>query len=87
MILANIINFFCIYKELEDIKLYVASSIYVQDEFELLTEFLTIGREFYQSEISKIDFKNIDAAEKINNWVKQKTNNKIPNLVASGDLF
>lgn len=72
---------------MEDIKLYVASSIYVQDEFELLTEFLTIGREFYQSEISKIDFKNIDAAEKINNWVKQKTNNKIPNLVASGDLF
>ncbi|XP_043520442.1 antichymotrypsin-2-like isoform X1 [Frieseomelitta varia] len=72
--------------ELEDIKLYIANSIYIQDEFELLMEFLTIGREFYQSEISKIDFKNIDAAEKINSWVKQKTNNKISNLVSSDDF-
>ncbi|KAF3423284.1 hypothetical protein E2986_12788 [Frieseomelitta varia] len=86
LILANIINLFCIYKELEDIKLYIANSIYIQDEFELLMEFLTIGREFYQSEISKIDFKNIDAAEKINSWVKQKTNNKISNLVSSDDF-
>ncbi|KAK1135482.1 hypothetical protein K0M31_000074 [Melipona bicolor] len=72
--------------ELGDIKLYIANSIYIQDEFELLTEFLTIGREFYKSEISKIDFKNIDAAEKINSWVKQKTNNKISNLVSSDDF-
>ncbi|KOX72767.1 Alaserpin [Melipona quadrifasciata] len=72
--------------ELGDIKLYIANSIYIQDEFELLTEFLTIGREFYKFEISKIDFKNIDAAEKINSWVKQKTNNKISNLVSSDDF-
>ncbi|CAD1478691.1 unnamed protein product, partial [Heterotrigona itama] len=72
--------------DLEDIKLYIANSIYIQDEFELLMEFLTIGREFYQSEISKIDFKNIDTAEKINSWVKQKTNDKISNLVSSDDF-
>ncbi|KOC65837.1 putative serpin-like protein [Habropoda laboriosa] len=61
--------------------------MYIQDGFEVLTEFLTIGKEVYQSEISKVDFKqNIDAAIKINTWIKEKTNNKIFDLVSSGDF-
>ena len=77
-----------IYKDLGNIKLYIANSMYVQDGFELLEEFLTIGKEFYQSEISKIDFRNnVDAAEKINSWVKKKTNSKVSDLVSSGELY
>ncbi|OAD58440.1 Ovalbumin-related protein Y [Eufriesea mexicana] len=76
-----------IIKALENIKLYIANTIYIQDGFELLTEFLTIGKEVYQSEISKIDFKNnVDTAEKINAWVKENTNNKIFDLVSSSDF-
>ncbi|XP_050580454.1 ovalbumin-related protein X-like isoform X1 [Bombus affinis] len=73
--------------DLGNIKLYIANSMYIQDGFELLEEFLTIGKEFYQSEISKIDFRNnVDAAEKINSWVKKKTNSKISDLVSSDDF-
>ncbi|CAK9799753.1 unnamed protein product [Anthophora quadrimaculata] len=73
--------------ELNNVKLYIANAMYIQDEFEVLTEFLTIGKEVYLSEVSKVDFKhNIDVAEKINTWVKEKTNNKIFDLVSSGDF-
>ncbi|XP_076183026.1 antichymotrypsin-2 isoform X2 [Ptiloglossa arizonensis] len=73
--------------ELKNVKLHLANTIYIQDGFELLTEFLAVGSNVYKSSISKLDFKhNIDAAEKINAWVKAATNNKISNLVTSDDF-
>lgn len=76
------------HKELKNVKLHLANTIYIQDGFELLTEFLAVGSNVYKSSISKLDFKhNIDAAEKINAWVKAATNNKISNLVTSGELL
>ncbi|XP_076669976.1 alaserpin isoform X1 [Andrena cerasifolii] len=73
--------------ELKDVKLYIANALYVQGGLELLTEFLTIGTDVYQSMISKLDFKrNVDASEKINKWVKETTNNKISDLVTSDDF-
>lgn len=70
------------------VKLYIANAMYIQDGFEILTEFLTIGKDVYQSEISKVDFKNnVEASQKINAWVNEKTNNKIPYFVSSGKLL
>lgn len=60
--------------------------MYIQDKFELLEDFLTLGRKVYQSEVSKINFKlSANAADTINAWVKEKTNDKILNIVSSGD--
>ncbi|XP_043250835.1 leukocyte elastase inhibitor-like isoform X1 [Colletes gigas] len=73
--------------ELTNVKLYIANAMYIQDGFELQTEFLAVGSDVYKSSISKLDFKhNIDAAEKINAWVKKATNDKISNLVSSDDF-
>lgn len=73
--------------ELGNIKLHLANAMYIRHDFDLFTEFLTIGKEVYQSEIAKIDFRrNMDAAAKINAWVKEKTNNKIPALVSPADF-
>ncbi|XP_017880303.1 leukocyte elastase inhibitor-like isoform X2 [Ceratina calcarata] len=75
------------FNELGNIKLYLANAMYVRHDFDLFTEFLTIGKEVYQSEIVKIDFRrNTDAAAKINGWIKKKTNNKIPALVSPNDF-
>lgn len=74
-------------KETRNVKLYLANSIYIQDGFEVLTDFLSISSNIFQSEVSNLDFENnINAAEKINAWVKQATENKINDLVSSGDF-
>ncbi|PBC25413.1 leukocyte elastase inhibitor [Apis cerana] len=73
--------------ELSMVKLYIANAMYIQDGFEILTEFLTVGKDVYQSEISKVDFKNnVEASQKINAWVNEKTNNKIPYFVSSDNF-
>ncbi|CAL7939940.1 unnamed protein product [Xylocopa violacea] len=72
---------------LDDIELHIANTMYIQNKFELLAEFLILGKEVYQSEISKVDFKHSsDTAAKINTWIKDKTNNKILDLVSPGDF-
>lgn len=61
--------------------------MYIQEGLELLTEFSTIGTDMYRSKISNLNFKrNTDAAEKINTWIKEITNDKISNLVSSGEF-
>lgn len=72
---------------LENVKLYIANAMYIQEGLELLTEFSTIGTDMYRSKISNLNFKrNTDAAEKINTWIKEITNDKISNLVSSDDF-
>ncbi|XP_076765560.1 leukocyte elastase inhibitor isoform X2 [Xylocopa sonorina] len=73
--------------DLDNIELHIANAMYVQNKFELLAEFLILGKEVYQSEISKVDFtRGSDTAAKINTWIKDKTNKKILNLVSSDDF-
>lgn len=71
----------------KDVKLHIANAMFVQDGFKILTEFLSIGADVYQSLISRVDFqKKAHAVEEINSWVKEKTNDKIKNLVTTGDF-
>ncbi|XP_031829793.2 leukocyte elastase inhibitor isoform X1 [Nomia melanderi] len=74
--------------ELKNITLHVANAIYIQEEFELLPEFLEIGTNTYKSVISKLDFKHKkeEAADEINKWVEQITHHKISGLVSSDDF-
>lgn len=62
--------------------------MYVQDGFDLMTEFLSICTNIFQSSISRLDFKDNELAVKtINTWVQKATNNKIFNIISSGTLF
>ncbi|XP_076287617.1 leukocyte elastase inhibitor isoform X2 [Lasioglossum baleicum] len=73
--------------ELNCTKLYIANAMYIQNGFELLTDFVTTGTSTYQSVISKLDFKHKkEAAKEINAWVKQATKDKISDLVSSDDF-
>ncbi|XP_076278623.1 leukocyte elastase inhibitor-like isoform X2 [Lasioglossum baleicum] len=73
--------------ELNYTKLYIANAMYIQEGFELLTDFATSGTSTYKSVISKLDFGHKkEAAEEINAWVKQATKDKISDLVSSGDF-
>ncbi|XP_076276347.1 alaserpin-like [Lasioglossum baleicum] len=68
-------------------KLHIANAMYIQEGFELLTDFVTSGTSTYKSVISKLDFEHKkEAAEEINAWVKQATKDKISDLVSSDDF-
>ncbi|XP_015428728.1 PREDICTED: ovalbumin-related protein X-like [Dufourea novaeangliae] len=80
-------NLTALLNELSNVKLYIANAIYVQDGFELLTEFSTIGTNAYKSVVSKLDFKHkTEAATRINTWVEETTNHTISDLVSADDF-
>merc|ERR1711936_1199920 len=57
--------------------------IWVGKEFTLNPNYKELVTGQFGSEVSNIDFKQFAAVEKINRWVKKKTNNKIEKLVES----
>lgn len=66
----------------------MANAAYVQDGFELMTDFSMLYTIVFESEITRLDFKyNVHAAETINTWIQQTTNNKISDIVTSGKVF
>ena len=60
-----------------------ANALWIKENFGLLEEYINTVTTYYHAESSEIDFSNPDiAAEIINNWVENKTNNLIKDLVS-----
>lgn len=71
-----------IQKNAGDSKLTIANRIYVPKEFQLNKDFQDIASEKFFSGIESVDFKNANnAAQTINNFVKEKTEEKITEIV------
>jgi serpin B len=72
------------------IQLSVANSLWPEQnpEYPLLPNYLKLVQTDFASEITSVDFKNHHdaAATQINQWVEDKTNNKIKNLIHPDDL-
>ncbi|KAJ3644608.1 hypothetical protein Zmor_022328 [Zophobas morio] len=63
-----------------------ANKIYIQNNFEIKDEFKKSATVF-DSELENIDFgQNIAAASTMNDWVENRTNHKIKNLINEKDL-
>jgi len=60
--------------------LKAANSLWCQQDYPFVPEFLKLLRENYSAEAKSVDFKNSPgvAAQEINHWVKEKTDHKIP---------
>jgi serpin B len=71
-----------------DIQLNVANSLWPQEGFPLLEEYLALVKKYYGVVITPLDYQR--AAEKareiINHWVEEKTKDKIKNLIQPGVL-
>jgi serine protease inhibitor len=67
------------------VQLSIANSIwYRQNSYQPLTSFLNVTKNYYDADVQALNFANEDAAvNTINNWVSQKTNNKIPTIIKS----
>ncbi|XP_052738625.1 antichymotrypsin-2-like [Bicyclus anynana] len=64
------------------ITLKTASKIYVRKNYTLNDDFVAVAKDVFDSEVTNIDFNDKEkTAAEINNWVSNKTNNRIKDIV------
>lgn len=63
------------------IEISIANSIWYRNSFTVLQEFLDRNQEYYNAEISPLDFSSPSAVSTINNWVANATNQKITEII------
>ena len=61
----------------------IANSIWYRNNFSVKNHFIEIGKEYFDAEVRGLNFNSSKAANIINNWCAEKTNNKIQNLIGS----
>ena len=61
----------------------LANSIWYRNTFSVDSSFLNTDKEYYNAEVSAMDFNDPASVSTINNWVNQKTNGKIPTIIKS----
>jgi len=64
--------------------LQVANALWVKDGYEIKQDYLDAAKTHYSSTVDNVDFVTDDGINKINSWVKEKTNDKIENILAPG---
>ncbi|MGY6528860.1 MAG: serpin family protein [Cyanobacterium sp.] len=63
--------------------LSINNSLWIREGFPIKPDFLAQNREYYQSEVSALDFDSPDAVDTINNWVSDATEEKITSIIES----
>ncbi|MBN1788968.1 MAG: serpin family protein [Bacteroidales bacterium] len=61
--------------------LEIANSIWYRESFTVLQEFVTTNQLYYNAQVSSLDFNDAGAPGIINNWVSDKTHDKINKIV------
>jgi len=71
-----------------NIALNIANALWIQEDFELLKQFLKIMKKNYGAKPFQVNFKEAyeEIRVEINKWVEKQTKNKIKDLVAPGVL-
>jgi serpin B len=72
----------------QGIELSVANALWAQQGHPFLPAFLKIARTEYQANVNQADFKtqSASATRRINDWVAQKTKDKIKDILSPGSL-
>lgn len=63
------------------VEVNIANSIWYRDDFDVKKVFLGTNKLYYDAEVKALDFKAPQAEKMINNWVAEKTNEKITEIV------
>jgi len=77
------------YKDLMDqmlnlddkIEFSIANSIWYRLGFQVLSEFIATNKEYFDAEVKEIDFSDPQTVEDINQWIEDKTNGKIKDML------
>lgn len=85
-------SFAAVYNKLNPVnagyKLSTANSLWVQQDYPFLSEYLTAVEKYYAGKATNVDFvhKTEETRQTINKWVEDETNNKIKDLIPQGTL-
>ena len=77
------------YKDLMDqlvnlddrVEFSIANSIWYRLGFQVLSEFIETNRDYFDAEVKEIDFSDPQTVELINQWIEDKTNGKIRDML------
>jgi serpin B len=77
------------YKDLMDqmlnlddkIEFSIANSIWYRMGFQVLSEFINTNKDYFDAEVKEVDFSDPQTVELINQWIEDKTNNKIQDML------
>ena len=61
--------------------LEIANAIYYRQDFSVESDFISTNRNYYNAEVEELDFTSPQALITINNWVAEKTNDKIKSII------
>ncbi|RMH09298.1 MAG: serpin family protein [Armatimonadetes bacterium] len=68
-------------------RLVLANSIWIKPSSRLHPDFERVGKAFYALEAYRVDFGNpVEAARRINDWAKQKTQGFVPEVVVPDEM-
>ncbi|UCE38301.1 MAG: serpin family protein [Thermoplasmata archaeon] len=69
-----------------DYILSTANALWTQEDYKFLTDYLNIIEQYYMGKTTDLDFKGEpeESRETINNWVEERTNDKIQDLIPPG---
>ncbi|WP_336824330.1 serpin family protein [Sporosarcina sp. USHLN248] len=68
-------------KDLKNIQLQIANSIWLNEEFKFQEPFSQRTKDYFNAKIEEIDIKSNDSPKRINDWVERATNGKIDKIV------
>ncbi len=67
----------------EEVQFTIANSIWTRQGYPVLPAFTADARQYFDAETRSLDFGSAGAVDAINDWVKTKTNGKIPTILES----
>jgi serpin B len=74
-------------QEQDGYTIITANAFWAHQNYEFLSDYLNLLQNFYMAEANELDFgNNIGAAEIINNWIEDKTNDKIKDMIDASML-
>ena len=65
------------------VEFLLANSIWYRNTLSVRQEFVDLNRQFFDAEVTALDFNDVSAAETINAWVTDKTSGRITEIVKS----
>jgi serpin B len=63
----------------------IANSLWMNQDYSFHNNFISLNRKYYDAEVENLDFADPNTLKKINNWVSDKTQKKIPTILESID--
>lgn len=69
----------------DKVNLSIANSIWYRNGFNVLDDFLSVNKQYYDAKVEALDFSNSNSKDIINSWVATNTNDKITEIINTID--